>query len=737
MSVLADSAAMPLPVAEPTATAASVRSTSWPGHWTPLGATVVGEATNFALWAPGAHAVEVCLLDDSGGSPVERRVPLREVTFDVWHGAVPGVGGGALYGFRVHGDWVPARGLRFNGAKLLIDPYARAVTGDLRYDPAVFGHHRPTLADPGDDLRRDDQDSAPFVPYSVVVDAPEPTGLRHPRPRTPWSDTVMYELHVRGFTMSHPDVPPRLRGTYAGLAHPAVLEHLTGLGVTTVELLPVHQYVSEPHLGPRGLTNYWGYNSIAFFAPHAAYSASGSRGQQVEEFRAMVQQFHRAGLEVVLDVVHNHTGEQGHDGPTLSLRGVANRATYRLRSGGRRYRDFTGCGNTVDVRHPRTLQLVLDSLRYWVEQFDVDGFRFDLATSLGRESDDFDPHGRFLSAVAQDPVLRDVKLVAEPWDLGWGGYQVGGFPYLWTEWNGRYRDTVRDFWRGATPGVRDLAYRLSGSSDLYRDDGRHPYASVNLVTAHDGFTLRDLVSYDRKHNAANGEDGRDGEDHNRSWNCGVEGETDRLDVVALRRRQLRNLLSTLLLSTGVPLLVAGDEMGRTQGGNNNAYCQDNEVSWVDWSLREQWSWLPALVRDLLALRRAHPVLRARHFFVGEPSVDGGRKDLAWFAPDGQEMTDGWWWDTSLATLGMFLAGDGLRSRGMRGEPLVDDSFLLWLHAGPTELDVTLPAEQWAGSYEVVLDTALESAVPPVAAHVDAGSPLRLHPRSVLLLRAAR
>ncbi len=703
---------------------------TWPGHWSPLGARYDGEATNFALWAPRADAVEVCLFDLDGR---EHRRPLRDVTFDVWHGAVPGVRPGATYGFRVHGPWQPERGVRCNPAKLLLDPYARAVTGRLTYDPAVFGHVRPSLAEPGDDLAADARDSAQYVPRCVVVAEHDFDWGDEPRPRVPWSDTVVYELHVRGFTKRHPAVPEHLRGTYAGLAHPAVVSYLRDLGVTTVELLPVHHFVDEPHVVANGLTDYWGYNTAAFFAPHAGYSSSGSRGAQVREFKAMVRALHEAGLEVLLDVVYNHTAEQGHDGATLGLRGIANQTYYRLRDGGRRYRDFTGCGNTIDVRRPRTLQLVLDSLRYWAEEMHVDGFRFDLATALGRGSDDFDPHGRFLSAVAQDPVLRELKLVAEPWDLGPHGYQVGGFPYLFTEWNGRYRDTVRDFWRGQSPGVRDLAYRLSGSSDLYRDDGRHPFASVNLVTAHDGFTLRDLVSYDRKHNEANGEADRDGESDNRSWNCGHEGEADDPDVNALRRQQLRNLLTTLLLSAGVPMLVAGDEMGRTQRGNNNAYCQDNETSWVDWSLLAEWGDLHRLVRRLLRLRRRHPVFRQQHFLSGLPLGPGGRKDLAWFAPDGAEMTEGWWWETTLQTLGMFLAGDELRARGPRGELRTDDSFLLYLHSGAVEVEVTVPDEEWSPSYELVLDTARpEDGV----RQVDAQAVLRLEPRTCLLLRAA-
>jgi glycogen operon protein len=710
---------------------------AWPGTWHPPGATVrhtpEGPVTNFALWAPLADRVDVCLFDEDG---TEHRVALAERTFDVHHGEVPHVGAGHRYGFRVHGPWDPEIGLRFNPAKLLLDPRARAISGRLQYDPAVFGHLRSDLVHPGDDLLRSTRDSAPFVPRSVVVDDTFDWGDDRPL-RVPWADTVVYEAHVRGLTMRHPDVPEELRGTYAGLAHPAVVEYLLDLGVTTVELLPVHHFVDEPHVVRNRLVNYWGYNTIGFFAPHAAYSSTGDRGGQVREFQQMVRTLHEAGLEVILDVVYNHTAEQGADGPTLSFRGVDNPAYYKLRDHGRRYRDYTGCGNTLDTAHPPGLTLVLDSLRYWVRDMHVDGFRFDLAPSLVRGARDVDMAGVFLTALQQDEILRTTKLVAEPWDVGPGGYQVGEFPLLWTEWNDKYRDTVRDFWRGATPGVRDLAYRLSGSSDLY-GDRRAPYASVNFVTAHDGFTLRDLVSYDRKHNGANREHGRDGNDDNRSCNHGVEGESDDPAVVALRRRQMANLLSTLLLSAGVPMLLGGDESGRTQRGNNNGYCQDNEISWFDWSEAAKWTDLTDLVRRLLALRRQHPVLRQAHWFVGRPAVHGGRKDLAWFAPDGDEMTDAWWWDTSLQTLGMFLAGDAIRSRTERGERIRDDSFLIWLHAGAAALDVVLPnGGTWADRYEVVLDTA-ELPRPELAATdgmAMAGGPFRLAGRSVVLLRA--
>ncbi|WP_245597136.1 glycogen debranching protein GlgX [Jiangella gansuensis] len=704
-------------------------TTPWPGHWSPLGATFGPEATNFALWAPDAEQVELCLFAEDG---TETRHVLPNRTFDIWHGAVPGVRAGQRYGFRVHGPWDPSAGQRFNPAKLLVDPYARAVDGELVAHPAVFGHARPSMAKGGDHTVRGDADSAPYVPKSVVV-APEPFDWRgDAAPRVPWAETVLYETHVRGFTMRHPGIPEELRGTYAGLAHPAAIEYLTDLGITTVELMPVHQFVSEPDFLHRGALNYWGYNTLAFFAPHNAYAASGTRGQQVSEFKAMVRALHEAGLEVILDVVYNHTAEQGDGGPTLSFRGIANEAYYHLDPAGpSRYLDYTGTGNTFRVAHPAGLGLVMDSLRYWVGEMHVDGFRFDLASALARSMHDVDMLGSFMTVIGQDPVLREVKLIAEPWDVGPGGYQVGEFPHLWTEWNDKYRNTVRDHWRGAAAGVRDLAYRLSGSSDLYADDRRRPYASINFVTAHDGFTLRDLVSYDHKHNEANGEDNRDGTDDNRSWNHGVEGDPDDLAPVVreLRLRQIRNMLTTMLLSTGVPMLLSGDEMGRTQGGNNNAYCQDNEISWMDWSLSEQYPQLVELVQRLLQLRRQHPVVRQRRFFEGAPVVEGGRKDIAWFAPSGAEMTDAEWYDGSLRTLGMYLNGEGIRSRGPRGERIVDDSFLFWVHAGPEPLDVTLPGGIWASSYQVILDTAdvLDGEHP-------AGATVTLTDRSCLLLR---
>jgi glycogen operon protein len=697
---------------------------TWPGRERPLGATWDGEGVNFAVFSQGAEAVDLCLFDESGA---EHRIPLEETTNKVWHGYVAGVRPGQRYGFRVDGPFDPARGLRWNPAKLLLDPYARAVSGSLTLDDAIFGYP------PGrDDLVQDHRDSAPYVPRSVVVHDAFPWG-DDPRPQVPWADTVIYELHVKGFTKLHPGVPEPLRGTYAGLAHPAAIEHLKTLGVTAVELMPVHHFLSEPFVLRRGLTNYWGYNSAAYFAPHAAYSSSGDGGEQVGEFKAMVRALHAAGIEVILDVVYNHTAEGDETGPTLSLRGIDNPSYYKLTDGGRRYANYTGTGNTLNARDPHVLQLILDSLRYWVTEMHVDGFRFDLASSLARSFHAVDRLAAFFDLVQQDPVVSAVKLIAEPWDLGEGGYNVGQFPPLWTEWNGRYRDSVRDFWRGAAPPLSELGYRLSGSSDLYQDDGRHPYASINFVTAHDGFPLRDLVSYESKHNEANGEDNRDGTTDNRSANYGVEGPTADPTIVAVRQRQLRNFLTTLLLSSGVPMLTAGDELGRTQGGNNNPYCQDNEISWLNWSLEPWQTDLLAFARRVIALRRAHPVFRRRAFFTGRPAHGLGVKDLGWFGVTGVELTEADW-SRPAVTLGVFVDGAEIHTRGPRGERIEDESFLLILHAGASPVGFTLPGDPWAKSYEVLLDTAgyEEWSFLPTA-----GTTLDVTARSVVLLRAHR
>jgi isoamylase len=712
---------------------------TWPGRPYPLGATWDGHGTNFALFSEAAYGVDLCLFDPDGA---ETRLPLPELTAHVWHGYVPGVGPGQHYGFRAHGPYRPASGQRFNPAKLLVDPYARAIDsssadGGLDWDGSVFGYAYGA----SDDLP-DDRDSAAHVPQAVVAD-PDFSWGDDRLPRRPWHETVIYEVHVKGFTARHPDVPLTQRGTYAGLASPAAVAHLTDLGVTAVELLPVHHFVSEQGLVARGLTNYWGYNSIAYFAPHGAYSSSGSRGEQVREFKAMVRTLHAAGIEVILDVVYNHTAEGSHLGPTLSFRGIDNAAYYRLvEDDPRLYMDYTGTGNTLNARHPEVLHLIMDSLRYWVNEMHVDGFRFDLASALARGLHEVDRLSSFFDLIHQDPVISTVKLIAEPWDVGEGGYQVGNFPVLWTEWNGKYRDGVRDFWRGHGTSLAEMGYRLSGSSDLYQDDGRAPSASVNFITAHDGFTLRDLVSYNSKHNLHNGEGNRDGTDDNRSWNCGVEGPTDDAHVLDLRRRQQRNLLATLLLSQGVPMLVSGDELDRTQHGNNNAYCQDNELNWIDWDLDDEARDLLDVTRRLITLRRDHPVFRRRKFFQGRPIHGDDLADIGWFGPDGQEMTEEQWRAGTLLAIGMFLNGDEISEPGPRGEHIVDDSFLVLLNGSEPTIRFRLPSGKWGATFELVFDTAVGRARPDDALApagregitLLAEERLALAPRSLVVLR---
>jgi isoamylase len=659
---------------------------NWPGHPYPLGAAYDGGGTNFSLFSEMAEGVELCLFDEDG---TEERLPLEEIDAFVWHAYLPSVSPGQRYGYRVHGPWAPERGQRCNPAKLLIDPYAKAIEGGVVWDQACFPY---TF---GDENSRNDEDSAPFVPRSVVHNPYFDWGNDRP-PDIQLNESVIYEVHVKGFTMRHPDIPEAQRGTYSGLAHPAAIEYLTGLGVTAVELLPVHQFVHDAHLVERGLRNYWGYNSIGFLAPHNEYASGGQRGEQVAEFKAMVRALHEAGIEVILDVVYNHTAEGNHLGPVLSMKGIDNAAYYRLVNDDLRfYYDTTGTGNSLNVRHPHTLQLIMDSLRYWVTEMRVDGFRFDLAASLARQFLEVDRLSAFFDLIQQDPVVSQVKLIAEPWDIGEGGYQVGNFPALWSEWNGRYRDTMRDFWRGESATLGEFAFRLTGSSDLYQADTRHPGASVNFVTAHDGFTARDLVSYNEKHNEANGEGGADGEPYNRSWNCGVEGDTRDEAVLALRRRQQRNLLTTLVV-----MLLGGDESGRTQRGNNNAYCQDNEISWYDWDHPDED--LLDFTRRLIALRREHPVLRRRRWFQGR-SIRGS-VDLGWFKPDGAEMGDDDWDAGSPRTVGIFLNGEAITDRDRRGQRVTDDSFLVLFNANGDPIDWTLP-KQWGQWWEVVTDTA--------------------------------
>lgn len=691
--------------------------------WDPLGVTPDGRGgANVALWAQEASRVDLCVFDESGR---EDRVTLDERVFNVFHAHVADLPPGTRYGFRVWGAWDPAHGHRWNPDKLLLDPYARAIDGAFVDDPAVYGHVG------SDDLTRSTLDSAPFVPRSVVVDDHFDWGDDR-APATSWGDTVIYETHVRGLTRLHPSVPENERGTYAGLCRPEVLEHLTTLGVTAVELQPVHHFVDEPHLLSLGLTNYWGYNSIGYFAPHASYSSSGSRGGQVHEFKRMVQALHSAGLEVILDVVYNHTAEGNQLGPTLSFRGIDNDDYYHLRDGGRFYADYTGCGNTLDVSKPHVLQLVMDSLRYWVQEMHVDGFRFDLASALARSFHDIDMLGNFMTTIQQDPVLRRVKLIAEPWDVGPGGYQVGEFPPLWTEWNDKYRDCIRDFWRGSA-GIGELGWRLSGSADLYASEGRRPFASINYVTAHDGFTLRDLVSYERKHNEANLEGNRDGTDNNRSANYGVEGDTDDPSVNTVRQRQMRNILATLLLSTGVPMINGGDEFGRTQRGNNNAYCQDNPVSWYDWAWQSWQSDLKVFASRVLHLRTSHRAFRQRFFFDGKPLHRGGPKDLAWIGADGHEIAEDGWHDGDTRTLGMYLAGE-LHGQDHDGRPLRDNSFLVYLHADVDDRDVVLPGLPYGTAYARVVDTATGQAEED-GTLVSAGMVVTLMGRSLTVFRA--
>jgi isoamylase len=669
----------------------------WPGNPYQLGPTWDGEGVNFALFSENATGVDLCLFDRPADARESERVPLTERDGFVWHAYLPDVRPGQLYGYRVHGPWAPAQGHRFNAAKLLIDPYARALSGPIRCSDDLLGHD---AGDPGADPAASSSDSAGAMPKCIVVESAFSWGDDRP-PSTPWSRTVIYECHLRGLTKAHPGVPEPLRGTYLGLGMDPVLEHLLALGVTAVELMPVHHFVSEPDLVKRGLTNYWGYNSIAFFAPHADYASAA--GSQVAEFRTMVKRLHGVGIEVILDVVYNHTAEGGELGPTLSLRGIDNASYYRLDPTDRsRYVDFTGCGNSLNMVHPRTVQLIMDSLRYWVLEMHVDGFRFDLAPALARELYEVNQLGTFFDIISQDPVLSRVKLIAEPWDLGPGGYQVGNFPVGWTEWNGKYRDTARRFWRGDTGQMADLAYRLTGSSDLYGATGRSPYASINFVTCHDGFTLRDLVSYDHKHNEANGEGNRDGTDASWSRNWGVEGDTERVDVIRLRDRAARNLLATLAFSQGVPMLSHGDELGRTQRGNNNAYCQDDEITWVDWSLDPRAEQLLAFTREVFALRRRHPVLRRRSFFRGAPVAGDGAKDVTWLRPDGAELADADWRRDDTHALGMLLRGEASDEIDDRGRPVAGETLLLLLNAGAQPCSFTLPP---LGTWRELVNTA--------------------------------
>lgn len=670
-----------------------------PGKSYPLGATWDGEGVNFAIYSEAAEKVELCLFDSSNPRSRQECISLGEVTAHVWHGYLPGIRPGQLYGYRVDGPYKPDEGLRSNPAKLLLDPYAKAICGRVDWQAPVFGYQ---VGNKESDLSRDDQDDAWGVPKCVVIDPAFDWEGDHP-PRIAWHDTIIYEVHVKGFTARHPGIPANKRGTYAGLVSEPAMEYIKSLGITSVELMPVHDFLDDKYLVDRGLRNYWGYNTTNFFSPVALYSSSGDSGGQVTEFKQMVKALHKQGIEVILDVVYNHTSEGNQLGPTLSFRGIDNLTYYRaVEKDKRYYTDYTGTGNSLNVRHPQVLQLIMDSLRYWVQEMHVDGFRFDLAATLARELHDVDRLSSFFDVIHQDPVISQVKLIAEPWDVGEGGYQVGNFPVLWTEWNGKYRDTVRRFWRGDDGEVGQFAYRFSGSSDLYEWSGRKPYASINFITAHDGFTLHDLVSYNEKHNEANSENNKDGTNENLSWNCGAEGSTDNTDVIQLRERQKRNFLATLLLSEGVPMLCGGDEISRSQKGNNNAYCQDNDVSWYDWQLDENRERLLSFVKRLTHLRSEHPGLRRRKFFQGRPIRGSGIKDIMWLRPDGHEMSDEDWRASWVRCIGVFLSGEMPDEVDGKGNPLVDNSLIILLNSHQDTIQFKTP--QLKGRWQVELDT---------------------------------
>ncbi|GHG46616.1 glycogen operon protein GlgX homolog [Sinomonas cellulolyticus] len=696
----------------------------WPGTAYPLGATFDGKGTNFAIFSEAAESVELCLFDQDRH---EERITMTEVDGFVWHCYLPNVQPGQLYGYRVHGTYDPSTGQRCNPNKLLLDPYAKAVMGQPDWAQPLFSY---TFGDPAS---RNDEDSAPHMMLGVVT-SPFFDWQGDSQLRVPYHRTVVYEAHVKGLTEQHPEVPEELRGTYAGVAHPAVVNHLTKLGVTALELMPVHQFVDDSTLQDKGLHNYWGYNTIGFFAPHAGYSSSGSTGQQVQEFKAMVRTLHRAGIEVILDVVYNHTAEGNHLGPTLSFRGIDNGAYYRLVEDDQQYyMDYTGTGNSLNVRHPHALQLIMDSLRYWVTEMHVDGFRFDLAATLAREFYDVDKLSSFFELIQQDPVVSQVKLIAEPWDVGPGGYQVGNFPPQWTEWNGMYRDTVRDFWRGEPSTLGEFASRFTGSADLYEHNGRRPVASINFVTAHDGFTLRDLVSYNEKHNEANGEDNNDGESHNRSWNCGAEGPTDEPAVLELRARQQRNFIATLLLSQGVPMIAHGDELGRTQQGNNNVYCQDNELSWIDWESADNP--LIEFTAAVTRLRAEHPTFRRSRFFDGRPvRRDEGQPlpDIEWLGADGRPMVPEDWDVPLERSVGVFLNGHGIRGQDFYGRPITDAHFLMYFNANDSDVEFHLPSQEYAPGWDVLLDTSGQAAG---ATEIKAEEVLTVPAKSLAVLRA--
>jgi glycogen operon protein len=695
----------------------------WPGKPYPLGATYDGSGTNFSIFSEAAERVELCLLDGQGNQTC---IDLPEMSGFCWHGYLPDVGPGQRYGFRVHGPWDPALGRRCDPSKLLLDPYAKAIEGQVDWNEAVFSYHFNDPEGPPNQA-----DSSTYVPQSVVI-SPYFDWADDRLPRTPWHETVIYETHVKGFTIRQPEVPEEIRGSYAALAHPVMVDYLTRLGITALELMPAHQFIHDSHLLKRGLRNYWGYNSVGYLAPHNEYASGLQPGQQVQEFKGMVRALHQAGIEVILDVVYNHTAEGNHLGPTLCFKGVDNAAYCRLMADDPRYyMDYTGTGNSLNMRHPHVLQLIMDSLRYWVLEMHIDGFRFDLASTLARELHDVDRLSSFFDLIQQDPVISQVKLIAEPWDVGEGGYQVGNFPPLWSEWNGKYRDTVRDYWRGEEATLSEFASRFTGSSDLYEGTTRRPHASINFVTAHDGFTLYDLVSYNEKNNMANGEDNRDGESHNRSWNCGEEGPTDDPEVNWLRAKQQRNFLTTLFFSQGVPMLLGGDELGRTQLGNNNGYCQDNKISWYDWEHSDQD--LLEFTRSLIDLRKRHPVFHRRGWFEGRPIHGAEVGDIAWFKPDGEEMSNEDWETGFAKSLGVFLYGEGIKARSPQGERIVDDTFHVLFNAHQEDVSFKMPHDKWGQKWYKVLDTA-DVVAEEKEELVGAGQEVAIDARSVMILK---
>lgn len=698
----------------------------YPGEPYPLGATWDGEGVNFAVFAENAAGMDLCLFDTLESKNEEERIRLNEVSHHVWHAYIPGLKPGQLYGYRAHGSYEPMNGLRYNPNKLLIDPYAKAISSPVRWNDALFGY---IMGHPDEDLSFSETDSAPFAPHSVVIDPNFDWEDDRP-PKIPYHKTIIYETHIKGFTKTHPDIPEQIRGTYAAVSHPVTINYLKSLGISAVELMPVHHFINDKILIDKGLSNYWGYNTIGYFAPDIRYSSSGTTGGQVNEFKQMVKELHKANIEVILDVVYNHTAEGNHLGPTLSFRGYDNSSYYRLTDNKRYYMDYTGTGNTLNARMPAVLRLIMDSLRYWILDMHVDGFRFDLAATLARELHEVDRLSAFFDIIHQDPVISQVKLIAEPWDIGEGGYQVGKFPLGWAEWNGKYRDCIRDYWRGADSMLAEFAERFTGSSDLYRADYRRPTASVNFVTAHDGFTLHDIVSYNEKHNAANGENNNDGESHNRSWNCGIEGATDDPGINSLRKKQKRNFLTTLMLSQGVPMLVSGDEIGKSQKGNNNAYCQDNEISWLDWMHADND--LLAFTQKLIHFRKKHPNFRRRLWFRGVPIKGAGIEDIAWFLPEGIEMSEENWSHDYAKSLAIFMNGEGIRTVGPKGERTVDNSFYLMFNAHYERLDFKLPRRKYGYKWLKVIDTH-ENLFTDDGQSFKYGESIHVNSRSIVLL----